>query len=154
MLGRLGKWLRILGYDTLFDPALGDAQLAHLARADGRILLTRDQELARRRGLRAVLVHSQTTEAQLQQVMAELGLHTGGAFSRCPVCNEPLVDLARAAAQARVPPYVFETHDRFSECPACGRVYWPGTHWQAMDGTLARLNNILYTEEETWNQEN
>jgi uncharacterized protein with PIN domain len=156
MLGRLAKWLRILGYDAVFDATAHDAQLARMARADGRILLTRDQTLAQRRGLQTVLVDSEEPEAQLRQVVTQLNLRTDHAFSRCPVCNELLESLTRQAAQALVPRYVWHTHDRFRMCPACGRVYWPGTHWQAMDGVLARLDETLEpkTEGELWNQEN
>jgi uncharacterized protein with PIN domain len=143
MLGRLAKWLRILGYDAVFDAQAYDAQLARMARASGRILLTRDTALARRRGLEVILVRSQEPEAQLEQVVSELNLRTDNAFSRCPVCNQRLQPLARAAARTLVPRYVWKTQERFRRCPACGRVYWPGTHWQAMDGVLSRLNETL-----------
>ena len=139
MLGTLAKWLRIMGYDTLFDPDLNDHQLVRQARADDRVLLTRDRELARRRGVRTLLLASEQLDDQLRQVLADLDLEPGQSFSRCPVCNESLVDLDREAAQARVPTYVAQTHKTFKVCPTCQRVYWRGTHWQRMDSQLARL---------------
>ncbi|MBN1135520.1 MAG: Mut7-C RNAse domain-containing protein [Anaerolineae bacterium] len=139
MLGTLAKWLRILGYDTLFDASLNDHQLARLARAENRILLTRDQELARRRGLRVLLVSGEHLDDQVRQVLADLSLAPNRAFSRCPVCNEPLEAIDRETAQARVPAYVIQTHDSFSRCPACQRVYWRGTHWRQMDEHLKNL---------------
>ena len=139
MLGTLAKWLRILGYDTLFDASLNDHQLARLARAEGRVLLTRDRELARRRGLHALLVAGEHLDDQVRQVLSELSLVPDGAFSRCPVCNKPLEAIDREAAQARVPAYVVQTYDSFSCCPACRRVYWRGTHWQQMDEHLKNL---------------
>lgn len=139
MLGTLARWLRILGYDALYDPALDDHDLVRLARAGDRILLTRDRPLAQRPGLRVLLIDSDGLDAQLHQVIAELDLAPDGAFSRCPICNEPLLPLEREAAQARVPAYVAQTQQSFKHCPSCGRVYWRGTHWQRMEEHLARL---------------
>jgi len=139
MLGTLAKWLRILGYDTLFDASLNDHQVVRLARAENRVLLTRDRELARRRGLRVLLVASESLDDQVRQVLADLNLVPDHAFSRCPVCNQPLEAIDRETAQARVPAYVAKTHDSFSRCPVCQRVYWRGTHWQQMDEHLKNL---------------
>ena len=129
MLGRLAKWLRILGYDTAYFPDLDDHQLVRLARAEGRILVTGDRELARRRGLTCLLIVSDDLEEQIQQVISALQLETGLAFSRCPVCNTPLQDVEKPAVKDRVPPYVFQTQEHFSLCPECDRIYWRGTHW-------------------------
>jgi uncharacterized protein with PIN domain len=141
MLGTLAKWLRILGYDTLFDPALDDYGLMRLARADDRVLLTRDRELARRRGVRTLLIESENLGEQIRQVLTDLDLTPDQAFSRCPVCNEPLQPLSREAARARVPAYVARTQETFKICPTCQRVYWRGTHWQQMDEFLAGLQS-------------
>lgn len=139
MLGRLAKWLRILGYDTAYDASADDHALVRQARAEGRILLTRDNALARRRGVEALLIHSQDVEAQVRQVLEDLNLSPGNAFSLCPVCNIPLEHLDPPAARDRVPPYVYATQDHFQCCPQCGRVYWRGTHWANMQ---AQLNNL------------
>jgi uncharacterized protein with PIN domain len=139
MLGTLAKWLRILGYDTQYDPDLDDHQLVRLARAQDRVLLTRDRELARRRGLRVLLVTSERLDAQIGQVLAELELEPDRSFSRCPVCNAPLAEMDRETARSRVPAYVAQTHKTFKSCPACQRIYWRGSHWQRMDDQLARI---------------
>jgi uncharacterized protein len=139
MLGTLAKWLRILGYDTLFDASLNDHQLVRLARAENRVLLTRDRELARRRGLHTLLVTSEHLDDQVRQVLADLSLVADSAFSRCPVCNLPLEAVDLETAQELVPAYVVQTHDSFSRCPACERIYWRGTHWQRMDDHLKKL---------------
>lgn len=139
MLGTLAKWLRILGYDTLFDPSWNDHQLVRLARADDRILLTRDRELAGRRGVRTLLITSERLHDQIQQVWADLGLKGVRSFSRCPVCNEMLEAIDPEAVRSRVPAYIFKTHQTFRYCPICQRVYWRGTHWQRMDDRLSRL---------------
>lgn len=141
MLGTLAKWLRILGYDTLYDPGLDDYQLMRLARAEERVLLTRDGELARRRGIDSLLIESQVLEKQLRQVLSALDLEPAlaPALSRCPVCNELLVPLDRQAARTRVPAYVARTQQHFRLCPGCQRVYWRGSHWQQMQERLDAL---------------
>lgn len=139
MLGTLAKWLRILGYDTQYDPDLDDHQLARLSRAENRVLLTRDRELARRRGLRVLLITSERLDDQIVQVLKELDLEPRRSFSRCPVCNALLSALDREMARSRVPAYVAETQTLFKSCPKCQRVYWRGTHWQRMDDRLARI---------------
>ncbi|MFC2023260.1 Mut7-C RNAse domain-containing protein [Chloroflexota bacterium] len=139
MLGTLAKWLRILGFDTLYDPALDDNQIARLARADGRMLLTRDRELARRRGLCSLLIAGQDLGSQLDQVLSDLDLTPDCTFSRCPVCNELLAPLSPEAAGQRVPAYVARSHRTFKLCPACQRIYWRGTHWQRMEKQMAEL---------------
>jgi uncharacterized protein with PIN domain len=139
MLGTLAKWLRILGYDARYDQRLNDHQLVRLARAEGCVLLTRDRELSRRRGVRVILVTSEDLESQIRQVLSDLKLEPDGSFSRCPVCNRLLESLAHEEARSQVPAYVAKTQRTFSHCPACRRVYWRGTHWQQMEERLARL---------------
>jgi uncharacterized protein with PIN domain len=137
MLGTLAKWLRLLGYDTAYDNVAADAELARRARSEGRVLLTRDRELAGRRGLRTVLVQSEVLEEQVQEVQAALGPPPDPALSRCAVCNTELESIAPADVASRVPPYVLWTQSDFRRCPGCGRVYWPGTHVEGMRGQLA-----------------
>ncbi len=129
MLGRLATWLRLLGYDTSYLPQVDDPQLAHIARVENRVLLTRDVELTRRRGLQYLLVESEKAETQVQQVFRAFGLSAQEAFSRCAECNVPLEAVDKESVQSQVPPYVFQTKDRFRRCARCGRIYWRGTHW-------------------------
>ncbi len=140
MLGRLATWLRLLGYDTLYLPQADDPELARRARADDRILLTRDVELTRRRGVRSILITSERVEEQLHQLARELHLTAGMAFSRCAVCNASLEEVDRAAVKATVPPYIFETQTHFRRCTQCQRIYWRGTHWARM---LAQMEDTL-----------
>ncbi len=132
MLGRLATWLRLWGYDTAYRPEADDPELARLARAEERILLTRDVELTRRRGLACILIASERVEEQLQQLVRDLQLTPRQAFSRCAVCNLPLQDVTKESVQDAVPPYVFQTMEVFRRCPRCRRVYWRGTHWAHM----------------------
>lgn len=139
MLGTLAKWLRILGFDALFDSTWDDHHLVRLCRAEDRVLLTRDHQLALRRGVRVLLIESETLEDQLRQVLDELDLEPNHTFSRCPVCNEHLQTLDPEEARSRVPPYIAQTRSRFKSCPQCHRVYWRGTHWEHMEKTVTQL---------------
>jgi uncharacterized protein with PIN domain len=141
MLGRLVTWLRLLGYDTVYIPHADDAQLARLARAEDRVLLTRDVELTRRRGLRYLLIESERVEAQVQQVFRAFNLSANEAFSRCAECNLPLESVDKESVRERVPPYVFQTQDRFRRCSQCERVYWRGTHWARIVAQIEDLGD-------------
>jgi len=139
MLGKLAKWLRLLGYDTAYNPAWDDAAIVRLARAEGRVILTRDRELAARRGVRALLLVSDQLEEQMAQIMNELHLPPAEAGTRCSICNAPLEPIAKPDVEGRVPPYVFRTQEVFHRCPQCDRIYWPGGHWARMQPVLNKL---------------
>jgi uncharacterized protein with PIN domain len=132
MLGTLAKWLRLLGYDTAYDNTATDPQLARRARAEGRVLLTRDHDLAGRRGLHALLIQSEVLEEQVREVQDALGPPPDPALSRCAVCNAALASVSSKEVADKVPPYILRTQSDFRRCPGCGRVYWPGTHVDEM----------------------
>ena len=143
-VGRLARWLRAYGYDAAYAPHVDDRQLIARALAEGRVLLTRDAGLMQRRvvthgTVRAVLVASDRVGDQLRQVVAELGLGGDRRLTRCLECNVELEPRPKAEVSDRLPPYVRLTQNRFSECPLCARVYWPGTHWERMSERLAAL---------------
>ncbi|MDQ6743831.1 MAG: Mut7-C RNAse domain-containing protein [Candidatus Dormibacteraeota bacterium] len=143
-VGRLARWLRAYGYDAAYAPHVDDRVLIARALAEGRVLLTRDAGLVQRRvvtrgTLRAVLLASDRVADQLRQVVEELGLAGDHQLTRCLECNVELEPRAKAEVSERLPPYVRATQTRFSECPGCGRVYWPGTHWERMSERLAAL---------------
>ena len=141
MLGSLAKWLRILGYDVAYPPGADDNELVRLARAEGRVLLTRDTGLARRRGLTVLLIESESLEDQVRQVIEQMGLSVDQPFSRCPVCNTPLQGVDKDTIRERVPPYVFQTQKNFSVCSRCDKIYWQGTHWAKMQKRITNLRN-------------
>ncbi len=141
MLGRLAKWLRLLGYDTLYLPHADDPALARLARAQDRVLLTRDVELTRRRGFKHLLIESEKVEEQVAQVLRAFKLSAREAFSRCVECNQRLEAVSKESVRGIVPPYVFSTQERFRRCAQCGRVYWRGTHWARMVAQIEDLSN-------------
>lgn len=141
MLGRLAKWLRILGYDASYFRDAEDGRLLAIARREGRILLTRDTRLLLRRRLCPMLfVRHDRVWDQLRQVVGELGLNMGERLgSRCIRCNRSLAPLAKHRAAGRVPPYVLRHHDAFFQCEGCGRIFWGGTHLTHMEETVRAL---------------
>ena len=144
-VGKLARWLRMLGFDSLFFSGSDDSHMVKQALAEGRIILTRDTEIMKRRvinngRLNAVLIESEEPERQIQQLMATLDLKgQSRPFSICLECNQPLVERSPAEVRERVPPYVFRTQTQYMECPACRRIYWRGTHWKAMMLKLEKL---------------
>lgn len=139
MLGSLAKRLRWLGYDTIYWRAGSDEALMARARIDDRLIVTRDHALARRRGVAALLIESESLAEQLAEVRAALPIPPQ-PFARCGECNGLLQTLDRDAARALVPPYVWQTQDAFWRCTGCGRIYWKGTHWP---GLLAELEELI-----------
>ena len=144
-VGKLAKWLRIMGYDTVFFNAEDDSNMIATALAEGRVILTRDTQIMKRRvvtngQLKAILIESDEPEQQMQQVIATLNLNCHyGPFTICLECNQPLQERSKQQVKDLVPPYVFQTQSQFMECPACHRIYWRGTHWQAMTKKLEKF---------------
>ncbi|MBN1153431.1 Mut7-C RNAse domain-containing protein [candidate division KSB1 bacterium] len=145
MLGRLAKWLRILGYDTLYDAAMADNELFFIAHLEKRILLTRDGELARRMNPRyCTFIHSDHVREQVKQVLVEYGLNSEDhIFTRCTLCNGPLIDITRESVKGRVPDFVYAVTDKFVYCSHCDKIYWPGSH---LKGVRQILNEIRETD--------
>jgi uncharacterized protein with PIN domain len=142
MLGRLAKWLKILGFDVLYFSKADDRELVRIARAEGRVLLTRDTGLIEKTGKRQnrFFVASDRWEDQIVQVLDEFGLwEEVRPHSRCIECNRALRSLSRARAKNLVTPYVLEHAASFALCPACGRVFWQGTHYGDMERKIEAL---------------
>jgi uncharacterized protein with PIN domain len=140
-LGKLAKWLRILGYDTLYYKGLADREFLRKAQREGRIALTRKKDLASRQfSGRLVLIESDRVREQLAEVMDNLSLQPDPdlLLSICLKCNEKLRDIGKEEVRGLVPAYVFEQQARFHICPHCGRVYWPGTHKNRLLGFLEK----------------
>ncbi len=141
-VGKLAKWLRMMGYDTLFFDGRDDFQMVRTALDEGRVILTRDTQIVKRRvvtsgQLRVILITSDNPERQMDQIIDTLNLDCQfRPFTICLECNEPLEERSREQVKDRVPPYVFQTQSQYVECPACHRIYWRGTHWQAMTRKL------------------
>jgi uncharacterized protein with PIN domain len=128
----------MLGFDSLFFNGEDDSQMVRQALAERRILLTRDTGIMKRRAItsgriKAILFETEEPEQQMHQVVSALDIkNQSHPFTICLECNQPLVDRSPSEVKDRVPPYVFKTQTQYMECPLCHRIYWRGTHWQAM----------------------
>jgi len=144
-VGKLARWLRLMGYDACFFDGEDDSELVAIAKTEGRVILSRDARIMKRRlitsgRIKAVLIDSDQPERQIRQVIDTLGLDSRfKPFTVCLECNQPLVERAKDEVAELVPPYVFKTQNYFRQCPACKRIYWRGTHWQAMTKRLESL---------------
>lgn len=143
-VGKLARWLRMMGYDTLFINPIDDAGLIRIALREKRVLLTKDTQIMLRRvvtsgKLQVILIDGDDPREQLRQVARTMKLDQERQFTRCLECNEPLVHRDKEDVRDLVPPYVFQTQSQYFQCPACHRIYWRGTHWQRMKRELERL---------------
>lgn len=141
-LGRLSKWLRLIGYDTAYW--LGDANRSFLraAEREGRAALTRRRDvLARQQPGVVLFVESDRVEEQIAEVLGKLNLAPNPVtfFTICLECNIPLIPVERDEVRGRIPEYVFRTQREFRLCPGCGRVFWPGTHRERAMVMLRRI---------------
>lgn len=140
MLGRLAKWLRVLGCDVIYGPHLTGYGLIRAARAEQRLILTRDRRLKQKQPPEFIFIVSDHYRDQLRQVIRECGIeYSGKLFSRCIECNSTLQAKPKESVEPLVPPYVFATQEKFSWCARCRRVYWPATHQQKMVEELGKL---------------
>ena len=138
-LGKLAKWLRMLGYDTQLERRPPSASSAD----PDRIVLTRTRSRFQRLPVgRRIFIRSDLPEEQLREVIAaaDLSPETRTPFTRCIRCNEPIETVARETVRERVPDYVWETQSTFRRCPRCDRIYWPGTH---IDHSLDRIRRLF-----------
>lgn len=142
MLGKLARWLLLLGYDTAWargtDP--GDLFLLERARKEDRVLLTRDTRIPEVKDLKKIVLHSQRFEEQLRQVFKTLGIKPDPAsfFRRCTLCNVPVDPARREDVLAELPEKVRALETELFRCPACRKLYWSGTH---VENTLKKLKD-------------
>jgi uncharacterized protein with PIN domain len=129
-LGRLTKWLRILGFDAVYFVEKNRPQLIIESLREDRIILTRDRLIRDIRGVRVINIKHDNVKDQLQQLLTELDIKPEdiSLFSRCLVCNKALESIAKEELKGKVPDYVYNTHEEFSLCKTCKRIYWQGSH--------------------------
>ena len=139
MLGKMAKWLRVLGFDARYEHLKRQAQVQTYL-AEGYLVITRNQRWCPYQGV--MCVRANDPMEQLREAIAKLSVTPDEVrlLQRCIVCNEPLNQLLREEAFGLVPDYVFETHTMFYQCAQCRRIYWPGSHPGRM---LKRLQDVL-----------
>ncbi len=140
MLGRLARWLRLMGFDTLYDAGLSDGEVLRLAKAQDRTILTRDKGFLERDAGRCILIHSDEPFEQLEQVLRELRPELPGAM-RCANCNGSIEEVSRKEEVADlVPEHVYLSHNRFLRCADCGNVYWEGSQYRELRAKLREIS--------------
>lgn len=150
MLGKLARWLRMIGYEATYKNDLEDRDLLTLAKQDSLILLTSDAELYRTavaRGVESFLVEGHSEPERLASLGERYGLdlRIDTTISRCPVCGFPLREAAKKEVKQIVPPATFKVYNSFWVCtnPKCAKVYWQGSHWKKIEETLASARQIV-----------
>jgi uncharacterized protein with PIN domain len=144
-VGKLARWLRLIGYDTLLFKQKDDGQMIKIALSENRVILTKDTQFMKRRlvtngKLKTIHIKQDDPKLQVQEVVKTLNLnYQFKPFSLCLECNRALVARDKEEVKNLVPAQVVETQTQYTECPACQRIYWPGTHWQAMVKKLQDL---------------
>ena len=135
MLGKLAKWLKILGFDALYFSKIEDEELLTIAQQQRRILLTRDTGLIEKaKDVETLFLESEEWREQVKQVLETFDLwEKVDPHTRCIDCNVKLKNLARKNAKNLVTPFVYKHADSFALCPGCGRVFWRGTHFKDME---------------------
>jgi len=138
MLGKLAKWLRLLGYDTSYIKTKDDGILMVIANKENRILLTRDKEL-HQRCAHSTFLKSDDPDLQLEQIFKEYGLSKDKALSMCSVCGRALQQVVKEKAEGKVPEKVYELQEEFWFCNKCNKFYWKGTHVNKIVDKIEKL---------------
>jgi len=141
-LGKLARYLRLLGFDTLYRNDMGDDQLVRCAENERRILLTRDRSLLMRRDLsRGCYVRQQPLRAQIANLLRRLDLYRSiRPFTRCMCCNGRLHEVPKEEVMALLPAGARMAFDTFWRCESCGRVYWKGSHYDRLKAFVSSLS--------------
>jgi uncharacterized protein with PIN domain len=144
MLGRLARWLRLMGFDTLYFANISDRELLKLALKEQRVILTRDTAFPKREIERLILIESDDPSEQLEQVLREVRPEPPREM-RCANCNGTLSAVARKEEVAdSVPEFVYLNHSHFLRCAGCGNVYWEGSQYRRL---REKMKEILDAQE-------
>ena len=139
-LGKLAKYLRFMGFDTLYFAQIDDNDLITMANEEDRVILTRDRELFERKKAECILLKSIAMDEQLREVVRKFHLQNyTPSISRCIVCNEPLRIVEKEDVIDRLPPKVIKYFSYFEQCKRCERIYWHGDHYQRMRTSLDHI---------------
>jgi hypothetical protein len=141
MLGKLARWLRMLGQDVAYNIQLRDNELLDLAKKESRVLLSKDLELYQRaiaRDIDAFFVEGESESERLAEVAKRYGLKLviDMEKSHCPVCNTKLAATPKEQLSGELQKNTFTYYEKFWKCPNCGQIYWQGAHWKQISSTL------------------
>jgi uncharacterized protein with PIN domain len=147
MLGKLSRWLRIIGFDTKYLNDAMDEELIQIAFLEDRILLTSDIELYRMataRGVNAFLIKGRTNFEKLAYLAKRfnIDLRVDENNSRCPVCGSRTKLVTKSKVRNKVPENTFKNYEKFWVCmnEECKKIYWHGSHWKRINEVLNKAN--------------
>jgi len=148
MLGTLARWLRMLGYDTVYDRNAEDWEIIRRAELENRYVVTRDRALhhkAIRSGVRSIYIPDADMATRLAYIalLAGIRLYIDPEKTRCPEDNTPLVKVSRESVRGKVPEAVYRLYSDFWICKRCGKVYWVGSHWRVIEEILSKAREKL-----------
>jgi len=141
MVGKLARWLRMLGQDVAYNVNLNDNELLDLAKKENRVLLSKDLQLYQRanaRDIEAFFVEGKSESERLAEVAKRYGLELviDMEKSRCPLCNTRLTATPKEQLSGELQKNTFTYYEKFWKCPKCGQIYWQGAHWRQISSTL------------------
>ena len=140
-LGKLAKWLRILGFDTLCDSGADGVAFFRCAPA-GRLLLTRTRSVKKQiRSDRLIFIQANDPRQQLVEVIRSVPIRAEDIrpFTRCIACNRQIESVEKGEIRNQVPDFVYQSHENFQQCPQCRKVYWPGSHASRVTDRIRQL---------------
>ncbi|MEM2850179.1 MAG: Mut7-C RNAse domain-containing protein [Candidatus Bathyarchaeia archaeon] len=146
MLGRTARWLRILGFNVLYNPSWTDEDIIKIAAESNAVILTRDRKLASRAlsiGLNVIEVAGKSEAERINFLLKTFGLKPviDPSKSRCPICNSPIREASKEEVVGLVPEGVLRRQSKFWICINCGKIYWLGSHFRNMCKFLNSLEN-------------
>ncbi len=149
MLGRLTRWLRILGINSVFLGDLDDRKIPEIVSGSNEVFLTRDKLLAKKLlkiGIKVILVPTGNFEDVLAYVCEHLNIVPTVDLDKtlCPICGGRLIRVEKEEVKDRVPEEVYKQYKIFFKCSKCGHIYWLGTHIKEIEKTLEKVRDIIY----------
>lgn len=148
MLGNVARWLRILGYDTVYRRDLKDWDIIRIAKREDRVVVTSDKSLHRKaliNGLLSIYIDDRDISGKLAHIAYVTGIKLFVDFSRtrCPICNKELIKVSKDNIEKVVPKGVYKMYEDFWMCRRCGKAYWVGGHWVKIEEVLKNARSIL-----------
>ncbi len=140
-LGRLTRWLRLLGLDAAYFDSDDMKELFVTAFNKKRIVVTKRKRISGTKSLKVIYIKSDTLKEQLNELKKKIPFKTGSLFTRCADCNEKVFKVERAPIRGLVPKYVFKTQKKFYQCPSCARIFWRATHWDRAEEFLHEVRS-------------
>lgn len=153
MLGKLARWLRMLGYDTEYSGDINDDEILEIALKEKRIILTRDYEFFKRanlNGAEAIFIRGKTNTEKLADLSKQIGIRLEIDIdkSRCPKCNTKIKLIPKEIVKNKVHEVTYRFYNEFWQCPKCGQIYWKGSHWKKINAALKEAEEKTLLENE------